>query len=87
MRKPVRITVKGGKCSDDIHKIGQVYIVDSTTPEGICIGVWNAIAPYVTALRYGGNFPWEKEEGFLAIGCPDPDGIVLELRRTEKEKA
>lgn len=77
--------VKEGRCSDNIHKPGQVFIVDSTTPEGICIGVWNAVAPYVTALRYGGNFPWEKEEGVMTIKCPDPEGITLELRRIRRE--
>lgn len=85
MRKPVRVTVTGGKCSDNLHEVGQVFAVDETTPGGLCLGVWNAIAPYLTALRYGGNFPWEDEEGVATIGCPDPDGITVELRRIERE--
>jgi uncharacterized repeat protein (TIGR04076 family) len=47
------------------------------------MGAWNAIAPYISTLRYGGNFPWEEEEGVATIHCPDPKGITLELRRFE----
>ena len=77
----VRITVHGGKCQGRNHKIGQEFIVEGTTPEGMCLGAWNAIAPYLTALLYGGTFPWEKELGHTLIHCPDPKGITLELKR------
>ncbi len=76
----VRITIKDGVCQGKIHEIGQVFTVDETTPEGMCLGAWEAIAPYLTALRYGGNFPWESEKGVAVIHCPDPCGITLELR-------
>jgi uncharacterized repeat protein (TIGR04076 family) len=82
--KPVRITVKQGKCQDDIHQIGQVFIVKDTTPEGICKDAWNAIAPYVMTLQCGGNFTWAEEKGTATIHCPDPKGITLELRLIEK---
>jgi uncharacterized repeat protein (TIGR04076 family) len=81
---PVRITVKSGKCQGDIHEIGQVFTVDETTPEGICIGAWDAISPYVMSLWYGGNFPWAEEKGTATIHCPDPKGMTFELRRIEK---
>ena len=80
---PVRIVVKDGECQGKIHRVGQVFTVRGTTPEGMCLGAWNAVAPYLTALGYGGNFPWEKEEGVATIHCPDPNGITLELRRME----
>ena len=81
---PVRITVKRGKCQGDIHEIGQEFTVNETTPEGICIGAWDAIAPYIITLQCGGNFNWEEEKGVATIHCPDPKGILLELRRIEK---
>ncbi len=81
---PVRIEVTKGKCQGGINKVGQVFIVDHTTPEGMCTGAWDAISPYVMTLKYGGDFPWEKEKGFAEIHCPDPKGIVLELRRIEE---
>ena len=49
------------------------------------MGAWHAIAPYLTTLRFGGNFPWEKEKGVVAIHCPDPKEITMELRRIEDE--
>ena len=85
--KKVRITIKGGECNGEIHEVGQEFIFDRATPAGMCLGAWNAIAPYLTALRYGSNFPWEEEEGFIAIRCPDPKGgIILELRRIEESE-
>ena len=77
----IRIPVTDGKCSGGYHQVGQELTVESTTPAGMCLGAWNAIAPYVTTLNCGGNFPWEKEKGFTRIHCPDPKGITLELRR------
>jgi len=82
---PIRITVKRGKCQGNINDVGQVFSVKDTTPAGMCLGAWSAVAPYVTALRFGGNFPWEEEEGCALIHCPDPRGITLELRRIGKE--
>ena len=78
---PVRITVTGGKCQGNINDVGQVFTVDGTTPEGMCMGAWNAVAPYVTTLLYGGDFPWEAQKGTALIHCPDPKGITLELKR------
>lgn len=78
---PIRITIKEGQCQGRINTVGQTFIVENTTPAGMCQGAWNSIAPYVTALRCGANFPWEDQEGYALIHCPDPQGITLELRR------
>ena len=80
---PIRITVKGGKCQGNLHHVGQVFTVEETTPEGICLGAWQAIAPCLVTLSYGGNFPWEEDDGMATVHCPDPKGITLELRRIE----
>ena len=82
---PIHITIKGGKCQGNINKVGQAFTVEDTTPAGMCLGAWNSVAPYVTALRYGSNFPWEEHKGYALIHCPDPKGITLELRRISKE--
>ncbi|MDY6844664.1 MAG: TIGR04076 family protein [Thermodesulfobacteriota bacterium] len=84
---PIRIVVTDGECQGKFHKIGQEFIVEHTTPAGMCIGAWNAVAPYVTTLRCGGDFPWEKEKGVATIHCPDPKGITLRLQRTNGEDA
>lgn len=81
---PIRITVLEGRCSTKTHQVGQVITVDGTTPAGVCLGAWNAMAPYITALRYGANFPWSKEKGVTTIHCPDPQGLTLRLERVEE---
>lgn len=79
----IRITVTGGTCSDATHAIGDEIIINDVTPAGFCIDAWDAISSYVNTLRRGGNFPWEKEKGVVSIHCPDPDGIIIELRRID----
>ena len=78
---PIQITVIKGECQGDIHKVGQVFTVEDTTPGGVCLGAWNAIAPYLVTLMCGGNFSWEEEDGVATIHCPDPKGITLKLKR------
>ena len=80
----IKVTVKAGQCQGRFHKVGDVFIVEETTPNGMCLGAWNAIAIYVMVLHFGANLPWEKEEGVATIHCPDPAGITFELRRTEQ---
>ena len=79
----LRITVKRGKCQGGINHVGQSFTVENTTPAGMCLGAWNSVAPYVTALRFGADFPWEQAKGYALIHCPDPKGITLELRRID----
>jgi uncharacterized repeat protein (TIGR04076 family) len=79
----VSIRVKTGKCQGGIHKAGDEIAVDWTTPEGMCLGAWEALSSSVITLLCGGNFPWEKEKGYTTIHCPDPKGITFVLRRIE----
>lgn len=79
----VEITVKSGTCQGGHHKPGDRFVVDWETPEGLCLGAWDAIAPYIMTLLCGGDFPWESEPGYAEIHCPDPVGITLELKRTD----
>jgi len=79
----IKVTVIKGKCQGDFHDIGKSFTVDWKTPEGMCISAWDAISPFVLTLSCGGNLPWEKEKGTAIVHCPDPKGIVLELRRMD----
>jgi len=51
----VHIRVKAGKCQGGLHKIGDEMTVDWTTPEGICLGAWNALSPSITTLTLSGG--------------------------------
>jgi len=77
----ITITTNEGKCQGGFHQVGDVITIERGTPEGMCMGAFGAILPYLTALRFGADFPWEAEKGCAVIHCPDPKGIVLELRR------
>jgi len=81
---PVIIRVKRGTCQEKRMMEGQEFVVDVKTPEGICLDAWNSITPYLNALRYDGNFPWEKKKGVVTLHCPDPNGILFEMKRIEK---
>jgi len=81
---PVKVSVTKGKCQGNYHKKGDSFIIDETTPDGMCISAWDVISPYVMTLLYGGNLPWEKEKGAAIIHCPDPKGITFELKRIDE---
>ncbi len=34
----IRITVTGGQCQGGFHKVGDVLVVEATTPQGMCLG-------------------------------------------------
>lgn len=77
---PVRLEVTeillGGECPVGI-KVGDSWLIeDGIVPKGICAAAWNAIQPYVVAIRYGGVMPWSGEAKFSAC-CPDPANPVV----------
>jgi uncharacterized repeat protein (TIGR04076 family) len=71
-RYDVRITLTAQleKCPNG-HRVGDRWVVGRKTPAGLCLGAFNSLFPFITTLRYGGNFPWE-EEGEGTFCCPDP---------------
>ncbi len=80
----IEVKVIKGKCQGGVHKIGEdTFTVDWATPEGVCLGAWNALSPCVIALLCGGNFPWEQKAGHTTIHCPNPTGITFELKRID----
>ncbi|HOP06670.1 MAG TPA: TIGR04076 family protein [candidate division Zixibacteria bacterium] len=72
-RHDVKVTLVSqlGKCPAG-HKVGDEFIVGRHTPAGICLGAFGSLLPFITTLRYGGSFPWEKTEGEGTFCCPDP---------------
>ena len=79
---PVRIKVMGGKCQRGYHKKGDDFIVDWKTPGGMCLGDWDSVSPWVTALLSGAtNLPDGNDRDAIEIHCADPKGITLEVRR------
>ncbi|MEW6686554.1 MAG: TIGR04076 family protein [Candidatus Edwardsbacteria bacterium] len=79
-------TVKSvkGECAAK-HRVGDKFVIDATTPKGMCASAYYAIFPAARVLRFGGVLPWEKNKGLAHIACPDPDNpVVFELRRIRR---
>jgi len=81
----VKVTVAEGKCQGDHHKVGDSWTIKSVTPQGMCLGAWGAIYPYVMALDLDGSFSWEEVPSKIKIHCPDPIGITLLVERIENK--
>jgi uncharacterized repeat protein (TIGR04076 family) len=79
----MRIESIVGTCPNG-HQVGEEYVVGNKTVAGICMGSFNSCAPYLTALRFGASFPWEKEEGTFTIGCADHiNQVVWRMERVQ----
>ena len=82
----VRVISVTGTCAYE-HKVGDEWVIKSTTPAGICITAFGCILPSVQTLMFGGSFPWEEDQNAAKVACPDPNNpVVFELRRLRKVK-
>jgi uncharacterized repeat protein (TIGR04076 family) len=77
----IRVVSQAHRCPNG-HKVGDEWIVRRKTPGGMCMGAFSSLLPYLTTLRFGGAFPWEKEAGRGTFACPDHEACtVFELER------
>ena len=59
------------------HKMGDNWIVEYTTPAGICNAAYMALYPHIRVLQRGGSFEYPKDSGVTRIGCPDPWNLIV----------
>ena len=81
------IRVVEGKCGGGKHKIGDTFEIDlddAMTPQGICLGAFGSIFPYIMVLSCDGQFSWEEPKTKTRIHCPGK-GIVLEIQKSKTE--
>ena len=77
----VRVISQKGTCALE-HKVGDQWVIDGKTPEGICLSAFDALYPNLRVLRFGGSFPWETDPDLCKVACPDAaNPVVFELRR------
>jgi uncharacterized repeat protein (TIGR04076 family) len=57
------------------HRVGDQFVVGRYTPAGICLGAFGSLLPFITTLRCGGSFPWEKGKDEGTFCCPDPEVV------------
>jgi uncharacterized repeat protein (TIGR04076 family) len=89
MRKTnkVRVRIKSieGKCPMKF-KVGRTWVIDRTTPGGMCQSAYQAIFSALRVLRFGGSQPWDKKRDITHVCCPDPENhVVYELKRIGKK--
>jgi len=74
-----KIISQKGHCEAG-HKVGDEFVIDQKTTEGMCSWAFYTLFPFAEVLQYGGSFPWEKP-GKAVVACPDPSNpVVFELR-------
>ncbi|UCD45668.1 MAG: TIGR04076 family protein [Candidatus Bathyarchaeota archaeon] len=45
----IKVKVVGGECQGGHHRVGDHWEIESLTPEGMCLGAWGAVFPFVMA--------------------------------------
>lgn len=76
-----RVISQKGTCVAG-HKIGEEFILSDTTPSNMCSWAFFALFPFYSVMKYGGSFPWEKDQNRCTVVCPDPDNpVTFELIR------
>jgi uncharacterized repeat protein (TIGR04076 family) len=81
---PVKVEVihQQGICHQG-QKVGDSWIVNGKTPEGICVSAFAAMCGKISYLEYDAKAPWHKERKNESVcACPDPDNpVVFKLTR------
>ena len=77
----VRVVSQKGTCAFE-HKVGDQWVINGKTPEGMCASAFNALYSNLRVLRFGGSFPWEDDPDVSTVACSDAaNPVVFELRR------
>lgn len=77
----IKVVSQKGTCAEE-HKVGDQWVVDEKTPEGICLSAFNSLFPSLQVLMFGGAFPWEDDPDVTTVACTDATNpVVFELRR------
>ncbi len=76
--RKVKVTIKaieGRPCKAGLQ-VGQSWVLDQLTPEGMCPYAYLAIFSTWQIMRYGG-MPPALHDGVVVRSCPDPKALVL----------
>jgi uncharacterized repeat protein (TIGR04076 family) len=87
-RQDVRITlVSQLRSCPNGHRVGDEWLVERKTPAGMCLSAFHSILPFLMALRFGGDFPWDRP-GEITVCCPDAEVVNrFRLERVPRDGA
>jgi len=65
------------------HYVGEEFLVDGKSPDGICLSALASMLPNLNVMRQTGEgFPWSKDPDICRVACPDAKNpVVFELKR------
>ena len=66
-----------GKCPFGLKKGDEFIFNGREVPARLCPWAFHSMFPVITALRFGGNVPWEKKKGMTELCCLDPNNPVV----------
>jgi len=76
------VTAAKGSCHAN-HKTGQRFELNCYDSGGLCGFFYHDIFPYLSAMQFGGKYPWwDKDQ--IEVECPDRYNTVS--LRIEKKK-
>ena len=67
------------------HSVGQEFVINGKTPEGICLSAFDSMSPALRVLMFGGAFPWSEDPDATTVACPDgANPVIFELKRIHR---
>jgi uncharacterized repeat protein (TIGR04076 family) len=78
----IKVISQSGHCAWG-HKVGDEWMVEGTTPGGVCLPAFYAMFPDLRVLTFGGSMPYHGDDpDVIHVTCPDTrNPVVFELRR------
>lgn len=77
----IRVVSQKGTCANE-HKVGDHWLVEGKTPQGMCLSAFHSLLPNLRVLMFDGSFPWADDPDVDTCACPDAENpVVFELRR------
>ena len=75
----VKVVYKRGTCVYG-HKVGDEWIVGTTTPAGICNPAYMTLYPFLRVYQLGGKYEFPRGSGVARVCCPDAwNQVIFEL--------
>lgn len=86
MKRPnvIAEVVEPGHCR--YFQPGQRFTLGGFTPAGLCASAYTALCGDAQTMRCGGTLPWARE-GKVLTRCPDPQGVLWQLRLERRPEA
>ena len=72
-------------CKGRAIAIGQSWETHVHTPAGMCARSFAMLYPYLLAMRFADDTPFERGKGYAEFVCPD-GSVTFRLSRVIREK-